>query len=69
VRALAAQHERRAGTSADPATVRVLVDRFVEEEILYQEALRRGLISDLDRDPKWHGDAMEILRGLGRAYA
>ena len=35
----------------------------------WDEALRRGLISDLDRDPKWHGDAMEILRGLGRAYA
>jgi hypothetical protein len=46
VRALAAQHERRAGTSADPATVRVLVDRFVEDEILYREALRRGLASD-----------------------
>jgi len=46
VRALVAQHERRAGLSADPATVRVLVDRFVEEEILYREALRRGLASD-----------------------
>ena len=46
VRALVAQHERRAGQSADPATVRALVDRFVEEEILYREALRRGLASD-----------------------
>ena len=46
VRALAAQHERRVGRSADPATVRALVDRFVEEEILYREALRRGLASD-----------------------
>ncbi|MCP3985373.1 MAG: hypothetical protein GY723_13370, partial [bacterium] len=46
VRALVAQHERRVGQSADPATVRVLVDRFVEEEILYREALRRGLASD-----------------------
>jgi hypothetical protein len=46
VRALVAQHERRVGQSADPATVRALVDRFVEEEILYREALRRGLASD-----------------------
>jgi hypothetical protein len=46
VRALVAQHERRVGQSADPATVRVLVDRFVEEEILYREALRLGLASD-----------------------
>jgi hypothetical protein len=46
VRALVAQHERRVGLSADPATVRVLVDRFVEEEVLYREALRRGLASD-----------------------
>jgi hypothetical protein len=46
VRALVAQHERSVGQSADPATVRVLVDRFVEEEILYREALRRGLASD-----------------------
>ncbi len=46
VRALVAQHERRIGQSADPATVRALVDRFVEEEILYREALRRGLATD-----------------------
>jgi hypothetical protein len=46
VRALVAQHERRVGQSADPATMRALVDRFVEEEILYREALRRGLASD-----------------------
>ena len=46
VRALAAQHERRIGRSPDPATVQVLVDRFVEEEILYREALRRGLATD-----------------------
>ena len=46
VRALVAQHERRVGQSADPATVRALVDRFVEEEILYREALRFGLASD-----------------------
>jgi hypothetical protein len=46
VRALVAQHERRVGQSADPATVRVLVDRYVEEEILYREALRLGLASD-----------------------
>lgn len=45
VRALVAQHERIGGRAADPATVRVLVDRFVEEEILYREALRRGLAS------------------------
>jgi hypothetical protein len=46
VRALAAQHERRIGRSPDPATVQVLVDRFVEEEILYREALRRGLATN-----------------------
>jgi len=46
VRALVAQHERRVGKSADPATVRVLIDRFVEEEILYREALSRGVASD-----------------------
>jgi hypothetical protein len=46
VRALVAQHERRVGQSANAATVRVLVDRFVEEEILYREALRLGLASD-----------------------
>jgi hypothetical protein len=46
VRALVAQHERRVGQSADPEAVRALVDRFVEEEILYREALRRGLASD-----------------------
>jgi hypothetical protein len=46
VRALAAQHEWRVGQSADPETVRLLVDRFVEEEILYREALRRGLGTD-----------------------
>lgn len=46
VRALVAQHERRVGRSADPETVRALVDRFVEEEILYREALRRGLATD-----------------------
>jgi hypothetical protein len=46
VRALVAQHERRVGRSADPATVSLLVDRFVEEEILYREALRFGLASD-----------------------
>jgi hypothetical protein len=46
VRALVAQHELRIGQRPDPATVRVLVDRFVEEEILYREALRRGLATD-----------------------
>ncbi len=46
VRALVAQHERLVGQRADPASVRVLVDRFVEEEILYREALRRGLATD-----------------------
>lgn len=46
VRTLVAQHERRVGQSADPETVRVLVDRFVEEEILYREALRHGLASE-----------------------
>jgi len=46
VRALVAQHERLGGQSADPATVGVLVDRFVEEEILYREALRRGLATN-----------------------
>jgi hypothetical protein len=46
VRALVAQHERLIGQSADPATARVLVDRFVEEEILYREALRRGLATN-----------------------
>ena len=46
VRVLVAQEARRIGRSPDPATVRVLVDRFVEEDILYREALRRGLATD-----------------------
>jgi hypothetical protein len=66
VRALAAQHERRAGTSADPATVRVLVDRFVEEEILYQEALRRGLASD---NPAVVGRLRQKLEFLNEGHA
>jgi hypothetical protein len=66
VRALASQHERRAGTSADPATVRVLVDRFVEEEILYQEALRRGLASD---NPAVLGRLRQKLEFLNEGHA
>jgi len=46
VRALAAQHERRIGRTPDSAILQVLVDRFVEEEILYREALRRGLATN-----------------------
>ena len=46
VRALVAQHEARFGQPADLATVQGLVDRFVEEEILYREAIRIGLATD-----------------------
>ena len=46
VRVLVAQNESRIGRSPDPATVRGLVDRYVEEEILYREAVRRGLATD-----------------------
>ncbi|MBW2315401.1 MAG: peptidyl-prolyl cis-trans isomerase [Deltaproteobacteria bacterium] len=80
VRALIAQHELRAGRSADPATVRVLVDRFVEEEILYREALRHGLASDnpavvlrlrqkLEFLGEGHGDGMKDEAVLREAAA
>jgi hypothetical protein len=32
--------------------------------IPWREALARGWMSDLSRDPKWHPDAMELARGL-----
>jgi hypothetical protein len=80
VRALVAQHERRVGQSADPATVRGLVDRFVEEEILYREALRHGLASDnpavvlrlrqkLEFLDEGHADGMEDEAVLREAAA
>ena len=33
----------------------------------WREALARGVMSDLARDPKWHRDAMDVARGLGFA--
>ena len=80
VRALVAQHERRVGQSADPETVRALVDRFVEEEILYREALRHGLASDnpavvlrlrqkLEFLDEGHADGMEDEAVLREAAA
>jgi hypothetical protein len=35
----------------------------------WEEALRRGVMSDLSRDAKWHRDAMDVARRLGPAHA
>lgn len=43
VDALRAEHKERAGREPDDDETRRLVDRFVEEELFYREALARGL--------------------------
>lgn len=65
VAALRARHETRTGLPADAATERFLVDRFVEEEILYREALRRGLATD---NPAVVGRLREKLAFLGEDH-
>jgi hypothetical protein len=65
VAALRARHESRTGLPADVATERHLVDRFVEEEILYREALRRGLATD---NPAVVGRLREKLSFLGEDH-
>ncbi|MDJ0868422.1 MAG: peptidylprolyl isomerase [Myxococcota bacterium] len=65
VAALSARHETQTGLPADAATERFLVDRFVEEEILYREALRRGLATD---NPAVIGRLREKLAFLGEDH-
>jgi hypothetical protein len=37
--------------------------------VSWREALARGVMSDLARDPKWHRDAMDVARALGSPSA
>ena len=56
------RHEGRTGLPADPVTEQALVERFVEEEILYREALLRGLATD---NPAVIGRLRQKLEFLG----
>ncbi len=65
VAALRARHEGRTGLPVDAHTERSLVARFVEEEILYREALRRGLATD---NPAVVGRMRQKLEFLGEGH-
>lgn len=65
VAALRAHHEVRTGLPADAATERSLVERFVEEEILYREALLRGLATE---NPAVIGRLRQKLEFLGEDH-
>lgn len=65
VAALRARQEGRTGRAVDPATERTLVERFVEEEILYREALLRGLATD---NPAVIGRLRQKLEFLGESH-